>query len=403
VRLGLVVPRYGEEVLGGTEHWLRTLLEHLVERFGWQAEVFTTCAASAETWADAYPAGAVELNGVTVNRYRSVSGRNPAYLDGYDAVRANPESLGDDKAMRHIELVGPVCPQAVDEAAASGCDLVAVTPYLYWPAVKGVARLGRRVVFHGAAHDEAELHLPIMKRVFRAVGGFSYNSYAERSLVESTFQVGHLPSAVIGNAVVESTGDPDLARRALGLGPDESFVVCVGRVERSKGSHILAEMWSTYRKRHPEAPRLVLIGPVQEPIASTPGVIVAGRRSEAEKWGALAAAEMLIAPSAWESFSLVVVESWLAGTPVLVNGRCGPTVEHCRRSGGGLWFDQYGDFEVAVDRVLANPALRKGLAQAGEEYVRSTFGWDVVTDRYAELTERILRTFPAKTPERRHL
>jgi glycosyltransferase involved in cell wall biosynthesis len=403
VRLGLVVPRYGEEVLGGTEHWLRTLLEHLVERFGWQAEVFTTCAASAETWADAYPPGGVELNGVTVNRYRSLSGRNPAYLHGYDALRADPESVRDSEAMRHIELVGPVCPQAVDEAAASRCDLVAVTPYLYWPAVQGVARLGRRVVFHGAAHDEAELHLPMMKRVFRAVGGFSYNSYAERSLVESTFEVGHLPSAVIGNAVIESEGDSDGFRRALGLGPDEPFVVCVGRVERSKGSHVLAEMWSTYRRRRPGAPRLVLIGPVQEPIATTPGVIVAGRRPEAEKWGALSAAEMLIAPSAWESFSLVVIESWLAGTPVVVNGRCGPTVEHCRRSGGGLWFDQYGDFEVAVDRVLADAALRRRLAEAGEEYARGTFGWDVVTDRYAELTERIVTTFPTTILKRSQL
>jgi glycosyltransferase involved in cell wall biosynthesis len=282
----------------------------------------------------------------------------------------------------------------VDEAAGSQCDLVAVTPYLYWPAVRGVGRLGRRVVFHGAAHDEAELHLPIMKEVFRAVGGFSYNTYAERRLVESTFQVAELPSAVIGNAVVESAGDPQAARRALGIGPDEPFVVCVGRVERSKGSHVLADMWANYRRRRPQAPRLVLVGPVQEPIIETPGVIVAGRRTEAEKWGALAGADMLIAPSSWESFSLVVIESWLAGTPVLVNGRCGPTVEHCKRSGGGLWFDQYGDFEVAVDRVLADAPLRRRLAEAGERYARATFGWDVVTDRYAELTERILTTFP---------
>ena len=45
MKLGLVVPRYGTEVVGGTEHWLRTLCEHLVALRGWKAEVFTTCPA----------------------------------------------------------------------------------------------------------------------------------------------------------------------------------------------------------------------------------------------------------------------------------------------------------------------------------------------------------------------
>ena len=135
-----------------------------------------------------------------------------------------------------------------------------MTPYLFWPSVHGAPRLGRRVVFHGAAHDEAELHLPVMADVFGSVGGFSYNSHSERRLVESLFPVAHLPSSVIGNAVVESKGNPSQARRALSLDPDEPFAVCIGRVDRAKGSHLLAEMWSLYRRRRPCAPRLVMIG-----------------------------------------------------------------------------------------------------------------------------------------------
>src|SRR5580700_3315833 len=51
VKLGLVVPRYGADVVGGTEHWLRLLCEHLVSMKKWRVEVFTTCATSAATWA----------------------------------------------------------------------------------------------------------------------------------------------------------------------------------------------------------------------------------------------------------------------------------------------------------------------------------------------------------------
>ena len=77
MKLGVVVPRYGESVVGGTEHWLRMLCQHLVALKQWHVEVFTTGAVSAATWADELPPGDSELEGVTVHRYRSVSGRDP--------------------------------------------------------------------------------------------------------------------------------------------------------------------------------------------------------------------------------------------------------------------------------------------------------------------------------------
>jgi glycosyltransferase involved in cell wall biosynthesis len=395
MKLGLVVPRYGTEVVGGTEHWLRTLCEHLVALQGWEAEVFTTCALSAATWADELPPGDYRINDITVHRHPSLSGRNPAYLELYGAIRDDPQSVPPEAARRFVELVGPVCPDAIDQAEASDCDLIAVTPYLFWPAVQAVPRLGRRVIFHGAAHDEPELHLPLMEDVFPAVGGFAYNSFAERNLVQRTFQVAHLPSSVIGNAVVEGTGDSAVARAALGLEADEPFVLCLGKVERAKGAHLLAELWQLYQQRRPGAPRLVFIGPVHEPLPRGAGIVVAGLQPEAVKWGALAGCEFLVSPSAWESFSLVVLEGWLAGRAVLVNGRCEPTVEHCVRSGGGLWFDQYGDFEVAVDRLRADASWRHDLASNGAEYARRLFSWPAITARYAALADRILTTWSA--------
>ena len=67
-----------------------------------------------------------------------------------------------------------------------------------------------------------------------------------------------------------------------------------------------------------------------------------------------------ISPSALESFSLVVVEAWVDRVPVLVNGACGPTREHAERSGGGLWFTSYPEFEAVLDRlVVRRPAARR--------------------------------------------
>jgi len=389
MKLGLVVPRYGTEVVGGTEQWLRNLCEHLVALQGWEVEVFTTCAVSAATWSDEYLPGDADINGVTVHRHRSESGRDPAYLSLYPEIRTDPESVPEGVARRFVELVGPVCLDAIDQVVASDCDLVAVAPYLFWPSSAAVARLGRRVIFHPAAHDEPELHLPIMEDVFAGVGGLAFNSFAERDLVLRTFPIGHLPANVIGNGVVESSGDPVGARQTLGLEADEPFVLCLGKVERAKGAHLLADMWTLYRQRRPDAPRLVFVGPVHEPLPPGEGVTVAGLQPETVKWGALQGCEFLISPSAWESFGLVVVEAWLAGKAVLVNGRCEPTVEHCERSGGGVWFCQYGDFEVAIDRLRGDAGLCAQLAGNGKAYAQRNFSWSVITERYAELADRV--------------
>jgi glycosyltransferase involved in cell wall biosynthesis len=230
-----------------------------------------------------------------------------------------------------------------------------------------------------------------MQEVFTSVGAFSFNSFSERCLVERIFQVAHIPSSVIGNAVNESRGDPAAARLALGLGADEDFVLCIGRVERSKGCASLMELWEMYTRRRPGAPRLVFVGPVHDHFDATPGVVLAGRQPEEVKWGALSASRFLISPSARESFSLVLLESWLAGSPVLVNARCGPTVEHCRRSGGGLWFHDYADFEAAVDRLLGDPELGDALARRGGRYARQTFSWPAIVERYEKLARQMFK------------
>jgi len=392
VRLGLVVPRYGEAVLGGTEHWLRQLCEHLVDSASWDVDVFTTCAVSAATWASELPAGTTEERGVRVHRHRSRSGRRVEYLAMANAMAPDPSVVPDAVAERYIDTVGPVCPDVIDDAARSDCDLVAVTPYLFWPAVAAVRRLGRRVIFHCAAHDELELHLPLMHSVFGAVGGFAFNSHAERDLVHGLFDVTGIPAAVVGNAVADGAGSPERARRALGLAPTEPFVLCVSRVERTKGVHALADLWRLYRQRRPHAPRLVVMGPAHEPLASDGDVIVTGPQPEEVKWGALRASAFLVNPSSWESFSLVVVEAMLAGRPVLVNARCAATVEHCRRSRGGLWFSEYADFETAVDHLLGDEEVRARLGGRGEAYARREFSWDTVLSRYISLVESVVHT-----------
>lgn len=85
---------------------------------------------------------------------------------------------------------------------------------------------------------------------------------------------------------------------------------------------------------------------------------------------------------------MVVLESWLAGTPVLVNGGCHPTRDHAADSNGGLWFTSYAEFEVALERLSADSAFRDALASAGREYTELRYRKRELTDRYLDFCER---------------
>ena len=97
-----------------------------------------------------------------------------------------------------------------------------------------------------------------------------------------------------------------------------------------------------------------------------------------------------VSPSALESFSLVVLEAWVDRVPVLVNGTCGPTREHCERSGGGLWFPSYPEFEATLDRLVGDPRLRAALGDNGRAYVDRYYRWPVLIERYATFLESVV-------------
>jgi glycosyltransferase involved in cell wall biosynthesis len=391
MKVAYVVPRYGPEIRGGAETGARMFAEHLVAERGYDVEVLTTCALDALTWRDELAAGTEVINGVTVQRIASESGRAEGFHPLSGRLLADPEHAGPDEMERWVDLQGPRSPALLEAVEASDADVIAFYPYLYYPTIRGLPRVRERAIMHPAAHEEPALHLPIFDALFTQCRGFVFQTRSERRLVEDRFEVATTPQVLVGLGVEEAAGHPAEARRAFGL-DDVPYLLCIGRVDDKKGTGILWRFFRSYKERHPGPLTLVLVGQVVDPPDEAEDVVVTGMIDDEDKWGLLRGAAALVAPSPFEAFSITVVEALTAGAPVIVNAVCGPTREHCERSGAGLWFEGFAEFEAVVARLTGSPALHEAMRQNGLRYVEANYRWPVILDRYcAFLEERAAR------------
>jgi len=108
-----------------------------------------------------------------------------------------------------------------------------------------------------------------------------------------------------------------------------------------------------------------------------------------DKYDAYAAASILCQPSINESFSLVIMESWLTETAVLVNGRCAVTREHCQRNNGGLYFSNYDEFAATVDYLMMNSDIARQMGRNGRQYVLDNYQWPTIVEKYRQIIEQI--------------
>ena len=68
----------------------------------------------------------------------------------------------------------------------------------------------------------------------------------------------------------------------------------------------------------------------------------------------------------------MLLEAWAANIPVLSNAACIATREHVLKSHGGLMFDGYVSFEVALEHLLDDDEPPKRLRRPGQRTCNNT-------------------------------
>ena len=179
-------------------------------------------------------------------------------------------------------------------------------------------------------------------------------------------------------------------RASFGVGVEdgEPYLICIGRVDDQKGTGMLWRWFRSYKERHPGPLQLVFVGQVVNAPEPADDIVLTGMVDDATKWALLRGARVSVSPSPHESFSLTVVEALTAGVPVVVHAQCGATREHCERSGAGLWFRDFAEFESVLEMLTTDDVLHARLAANGLRYVDANFRWAVILDRYCAFLDR---------------
>jgi hypothetical protein len=144
---------------------------------------------------------------------------------------------------------------------------------------------------------------------------------------------------------------------------------------------------------------LVLIGTAHVPIPKHPRIHHFGFVEDEDKYDAMAAAEVLIMPSYLESLSMVALEAWAMGKPVLANAKCDVLQGQCLRSNAGLFYANYPEFVETLRAIDTTPSLQAALGRNGRAFFERHYAWPVIVKKYVDMLQQLSKAPAGRTME----
>ncbi len=387
-KIAFVVQRYGLEVNGGAELECRQLAEHMNENY--EVEILTTKAVDYVTWKDEYTQNRETVNGVLVRRFSVKEPRNNKEFNRLSEKVLQGKSTKEEEEL-WMKKQGPYSVELVEyiKEHKEDYDVFVFFTYLYYTTYFGIQEVYDKSILIPTAHDETPIYLNIFRQMFQLPRGIFYQTKEEKEFVEKKFQVKSIPNNDgYGGVGVEVPTDisAEAFRQKYGL---EKFVIYIGRIDEHKGCKDLFTYFKEYKKRNGGDLKLVLMGKEIIRVPDTKDIISLGFVSDEDKFNGLAACEFLVLPSQFESLSMVVLEAMKIGKPVLVNGKCEVVKGHCVRSNGGLYYQNFYEFEGCMDYLMSHADICKKMGKNGQTYVAENYQWDVIIKRLSDLVEEI--------------
>ena len=383
-KIGFVAPWYGEKIPGGAEMELRGRIHHLKEATV-ELEVLTTCVKDfMSNWNENYyKARTYQENGITVKRFPVTQGDHFVFNTINAKLLNNLSITPAEEALfiKNIINSKKLC-QYISEHQDE-YSLFVFIPYMFGTTYHGILACPEKAVVIPCLHDESYAYMGCYRKCFSKANGIIFHAKPESIFANRLMDLAFCNQAVLGEGVdTDLSGVPERFRKKYKMG--RPFILYTGRKDPTKNVHTLIKYFEIYKRRNKNDLQLVMVGPSQLSIPDTikRDVHDLGFVSVQDKYDAYTAATVLCQPSKNESFSLVIMESWLAHRPVMVHEECKVTANFAKESNGGFYFNNYVDFEGQVNYLLEHPDIASQMGEQGREYVLSNFSWDVIVEKY---------------------
>lgn len=390
MKVAFVIPWYGD-IPGGAEDACKRTAENLKKR-GVDVEVLTTCAREfLSDWNfNFYKEGVYEVNGIIVRRFK-LRLRNTRLFDRINYRLMHNKSVSSQEEVQFItEMVNSDMLNRYITDNKSKYDYFIFIPYMFGTTYFGSNIYPEKSILITCLHDEGYAYMNIYRKMFRDVKGLIFLSRPEQDLAKKMFDIRNKKQSVVGVGI-----DTNIKYNAENFkakyGIEDKFILYAGRRELGKNVPLLVDYFVNYKQNCDNDLKLVLIGSgeVKIPRKFEKDIIDLGFIPKQDKYDAYAGSAMLCQPSVHESFSIVIMESWLCGRPVLVHSECEVTKDHCITSNGGLYFKDYDEFQECVNFLIYNDAISKQLGANGRKYVLKNYSWDNITNKYKDFLENL--------------
>lgn len=387
--IAFVIPWYGDNIRGGAEAECNQLA-HCFQDAGVAVEVLTTCVKEAadDRGINTLPQGKSIESGIIVRRFL-VKKRNEKRFHAANARLYNKQMVSrKEEAAYFEENINSPDLYAYIADNKDNYKLFVFIPYLYSITYYGSMECPENAVIIPCLHDEGYAYMSMVRERLQCFKKMIFLSKPESDLAHELYDLQNVKTAVLG-AYVESgwedTVDAGAFRKKYHIYDD--FILFAGRKDKGKKADLLLEYFYRYKRVYPEDKlKLVFIGggKIDIPMDIATEVIDLGFLDITDKHNAFAAALVLCNPSYFESFSIVIMESWLVHRPVLVSENCKVTTHFCMESNGGLYFNSYPVFERCLKFFLTHKDITDALGQNGYRYVQKNFVKDVIQKKYLD-------------------
>jgi len=398
VKVAIVVQRYGADINGGAEQHARYVAEHLARHM--QVEVLTTCAhRDYISWKNELPEGKEMVHGIPVFRFPVAVERNPIeFAKWSEKVFTQQHSLRDELAW--LDAEGPNSPALIAHIKKheADYDFFIFFSFRYHQSYHGCRAVASKAILVPTAERDGALGLGIYPPIFRGVRAFMYNSFEERALIQAVSKNESVPGVVVGiGSEIPERSNGGRFRQKFDM--RDRFAIYVGRIDENKGCVELFEFFEHYSASLVDGMHLVLIGTPHVPIPKHPRIHHLGFLEDQDKYDAMAASELLIMPSYLESLSMVALEAWAMGKPVLANAKCDVLQGQCLRSNAGLFYANYSEFAETMRAIDTTPSLQAALGRNGRAFFERHYAWPVIEKKYVDMLQQLSREKATRTME----